>query len=141
MAFPTSQITTSNLDAGSDDPSQARADLLSAVEALNTIIDEAGTAEGVALLNLSGQLPSDQIPNTIAPTSGVLTLAPTSGKVKIQDVLRLQILSFDDIEGLENNAEGDVVYCSNGDAGDPCLAVYNGTDWLRVSLGSAIATS
>lgn len=141
MAFPASQITTTNLESGSSDPSQARADLLAAVEALNTVIDGAGSAEGVALLNINGQISSTQIPNSIAPTSGVLTLAPSSGKVKIQDVLRLQILSVDDIEGLESNAEGDIVYCSNGDAGDPCLAVYNGTDWLRLSLGSAISVS
>lgn len=141
MAFPTSQINTTNLDSDTDDPSLARADLLSAVTSLNTIISEAGTSEGAAVLDINGQIPATQIPNTIAPTVGVLTLTPTSGKVKIQDVLRLQILSFDDIQGLENNAEGDVVYCSNGDAGSPCLAVYTGTDWLRISVGSAISTS
>lgn len=141
MAFPTSQVNTTNLDSGSDDPSLARADLLSAVQNLNTIVDGAGSAEGVALLNVSGQIPSTQIPNTIAPTTGVLTLSPSSGKIKIQDVLRLQILSYDDIQGLDNNAEGDVVYCSNGAGGSPCLAVYNGSSWLRISLGSAISTS
>lgn len=141
MAFPISQINTTNLDADTDDPSLARSDLLSAVQSLNTIIAEANAADGVAVLDINAQIASTAIPNTIAPTTGVLTLTPTSGKVKIQDVLRLQILSFDDIQGLTNNAEGDVVYCSNGDAGDPCLAVYNGTDWLRLSLGTAISTS
>lgn len=34
-----------------------------------------------------------------------------------------------------------VVYCSNGDAGSPCLAVSNGTNWLRVALGAAVAAS
>ena len=34
-----------------------------------------------------------------------------------------------------------VVYCSNGDAGNPCLAVSNGTNWLRVALGAAVAAS
>lgn len=36
---------------------------------------------------------------------------------------------------------GGVVYCLNGDAGSPCLAVSNGTDWKRVSLGAAVAAS
>jgi len=34
-----------------------------------------------------------------------------------------------------------VVYCSNGDAGSPCLAVSNGSNWLRIELGAAVATS
>lgn len=36
---------------------------------------------------------------------------------------------------------GAVVYCSNGAAGSPCLAVSNGTSWLRVTLGAAVAAS
>lgn len=36
---------------------------------------------------------------------------------------------------------GAVVYCSNGDTGSPCLAVSNGTNWLRVALGAAVAAS
>lgn len=34
-----------------------------------------------------------------------------------------------------------VVYCSNGDAGSPCLAVSDGTDWKRVALGAAVSAS
>ena len=33
------------------------------------------------------------------------------------------------------------VYCTNGDAGSPCLAVSNGTSWLRIALGAAVAAS
>lgn len=36
---------------------------------------------------------------------------------------------------------GAVVYCSNGATGSPCLAVSNGTSWLRVTLGAAVAAS
>lgn len=32
-----------------------------------------------------------------------------------------------------------IVYCTNGDGGSPCLAVSNGTDWLRIALGAAVA--
>jgi hypothetical protein len=38
-------------------------------------------------------------------------------------------------------AQGDIAYCSDGDAGSKCLAVYDGTNWLRVSLGSAISAT
>lgn len=36
---------------------------------------------------------------------------------------------------------GRVVYCSDGAAGGPCLAVANGTNWLRVALGAAVAVA
>lgn len=140
MSFPSTQAGTTHLDAGTDDPSQARADLLLTVQNVNTIIAGAGAANGVALLNSSGQVPSNQMPNSIAPTSGVLTLAPTSGVVKIEDVLRLQILTFDTIQAL-TGTEGDVVYCADGDSGNPCLAVFDGSNWKRIALGANIATS
>ncbi len=34
-----------------------------------------------------------------------------------------------------------IVWCSDGDAGSPCLAVSDGTDWLRVSPGAAVSTT
>jgi hypothetical protein len=34
-----------------------------------------------------------------------------------------------------------VVYCSNGATGSACLAVSNGTNWLRVVFGAAVAAS
>lgn len=34
-----------------------------------------------------------------------------------------------------------IVYCSNGNSGSPCLAVSNGTSWLRVALGAAVSAS
>ena len=36
---------------------------------------------------------------------------------------------------------GKVVYCTNGDGGNPCLAVDNGSAWLRVNLGAAVSAS
>jgi len=37
--------------------------------------------------------------------------------------------------------EGYIVRCSNGDAGDPCLAYCNGRVWKVISLGDTIALS
>lgn len=39
---------------------------------------------------------------------------------------------------LPSGTAGDVVFCSDGDSGSPCLAVYDGSVWKRVSLGLAI---
>jgi hypothetical protein len=36
---------------------------------------------------------------------------------------------------------GRIIYVSNGAAGSPCLAYSNGTNWLRITLGAAVAAS
>ena len=36
---------------------------------------------------------------------------------------------------------GDIAFCSNGDAGSPCFAVYNGTAWKRIALGTTISAT
>jgi hypothetical protein len=37
--------------------------------------------------------------------------------------------------------KGRIIYVSNGAAGSPCLAFSNGTSWLRVLLGVAVAAT
>lgn len=34
-----------------------------------------------------------------------------------------------------------VVYCTNGNAGAACLAVSNGSSWLRIAFGAAVSAS
>ena len=34
---------------------------------------------------------------------------------------------------------GHIIYVSNGATGSPCLAYSNGTSWLRVLIGAAVA--
>jgi hypothetical protein len=36
---------------------------------------------------------------------------------------------------------GKLVHCSNGATGSPCLAYSNGTNWLRVVFGAAVAAT
>ena len=42
---------------------------------------------------------------------------------------------------LPSHAVGRLIYVSNGDAGSPCLAVSNGSTWLRINLGSAVSAT
>lgn len=141
MAFPTGVvISEANLDSGTDDPSLARSDLLLAVQSLNTIIDGAGAADGVAVLDPSGRIPAAQIPPTLSPTSGVMTLSPATGVVKIQDILRLQILTTGGVEAL-TGTEGDMAYVQDGNANTACLAIYDGTNWRRLPFANAISTT
>ena len=139
MAFPTASITTTNLDAGTDDPSLARADLLDGVQKLNTIISEGGGANGVALLDASAKLSANQMPTTITAT-GVQVLNPSGGVVHIQDVLRLTSKTVAQLNALSPN-EGDIAYCSNGNAGAKTMAVYDGTNWKVVALGATISAT
>jgi hypothetical protein len=131
MTFPTATVSTTNLDSATDDPSLARADLLDAVQKLNTIIDEGGDPNGVALLNGSGYIPTTQIPPTISTTAADITLAPSTGIVNIQNILRLTQFPRATILAFTANVSGDMVMCSNvgNIAATPGIAFYNGTAW------------
>jgi len=136
MPFPTVQVSTDNLDSSTDDPSQARADLLDAVEKLNTIITEAGLAQGVALLDSDGKLDGGQIPTSIS-ASGTQILSPTSGIVNIQDRLRLTAFTNAQILSLSAPTLGDVVICSNISVNQgPGVAFYTGTAWRAIGFGN-----
>jgi hypothetical protein len=139
MAFPTTQISTTNLDSGADDPSLAREDLLDAVQKVNTIISEGGAANGVALLGSGGKLSGTQMPAQITAT-GVQVLNPTSGVVNIQNILRLSGRTTAELNALSSQA-GDVAFCTDGgddSAGVGCIAVYDGNDWRAIQLGAVL---
>ncbi|MDB5733118.1 MAG: hypothetical protein JWQ03_3013 [Variovorax sp.] len=53
------------------------------------------------------------------------------------------VLSSYAVAGLPAAASntGKLVYCSNGATGTACLAYSNGTNWLRITLGAAVAAS
>ena len=136
MAFPTVQISKDNLDSSTDDPSQARADLLEAVQKLNTIIDEAGTAQGVALLDSSGLLESAQMPTSIS-AAGTQILSPATGIVNIQDRLRLTSLTNAQILALSGPQLGDMVIAANINvSAGPGIAFYSGTAWRAIGFGN-----
>lgn len=136
MTFPTgTQISTANLDSADDDPSLARADLYNLAVAVNDIIASANAAQGVLVLNASGKIAATYLPTTITTTSGALALQPATGVVSLQKVLRLaQIYTADLGTALGTTAPsaGDVAYLVDGDAGQPCLGCYDGSQWRIV---------
>ena len=42
------------------------------------------------------------------------------------------------VSALPSGATGQIVYCTDGDSGDACLAVYDGSGWMRVALGAEV---
>lgn len=135
-------VITTNLDNDADDPSLARADLEAALNELKAVINGRNTTNGVAGLDTNGLIPNTVLPNTIISSVGNdLTLDPDTDKVLIQDIINLNPQTVAQLNARTDAAEGDVAYCSDGDAGSKCVAVYNGTNWVVVSLGSAISAT
>lgn len=133
-------VTTVHLDSATDDPSQARVELYNALVELTAVINGRNTANGVAGLSGSSKITASQLPNTIiSDTATDLTLQPTTTRVNIEDLVNLNPRTVSQLTALTAQ-EGDVAYCSNGASGSPCLAVYNGTAWKQVTLGSTITT-
>lgn len=135
MTFPTTPVSTANLDAATDDPSLARADLKTAVDYINTIISEANTVGGVAVLNGNGALTGSMMPSTINPT-GQLTLTSTSQIVKVEDLLRLQYIPVNQLAQFTQMIAGDMCIAQDADAGNPALAIYDGTNWRYMPMAS-----
>jgi hypothetical protein len=141
MTFPTGTvIPTTNVDSPDDDPSLARVDIYDLITAFNQLVASVNAANGVAVLNGSGKVSASYLPNSLT-MSGNLQLQPTTGIVSLQNVLRLANLYTADIgttTGTTSPSAGDVVYLVDGDAGRPCLGVYNGTAWKIVRLMTTI---
>lgn len=53
--------------------------------------------------------------------------------------LQLPVYTVSQASNLANVTTGQVVYVSNGDSGNPCLAVYSGGAFKRVSFGANIS--
>lgn len=141
MTFPTgTTIPTTNLASGSSDPSLARADLYDLVVAVNAIIAGYNAAQGVLVLNSSGTVSTAYLPPTIAVT-GNIALQPSTGIVSVQSALRLSQIVTADLgtqTGTTSPSAGDLVYLTDGDAGRPCLSVYDGSKWRIVRLATEV---
>jgi hypothetical protein len=144
MSFPasTTQIPTTNLDSGADNPSLARVDLLQAVQLLNDIISSQNAASGAVVLNGSGQLPSTALPQSISYSgAGFQYISPASGVVEIQSILRLAPLIKAQVLALSTAtlSIGSVAYCSGVSTGTDALVVWNGSDWRQIALGTVLS--
>lgn len=140
MAFPTgTTISTANVASPDSDPSLARADIYNLIVAVNSLIASVNAANGVAVLDSGAKLSTAYIPGTLSPT-GDQTLSPSSGIVSLRNVLRLRQIQFVQLGSMAGTASpqaGDLVYLTDGDAGQPCISVYDGTNWRIVRLATA----
>ena len=137
-----SNVITTNLDSGTDNPAAARPDLKAALDELKNVINGRGTANGVAPLDASSLINAIYLPDEINSSSGnALTIDPASGKLKLEEILNLKPQTAAQLNARTDQATGDVAYCSDGgedSAGVGCIAVYDGNDWRAVQLGTVL---
>ena len=144
MTFPTGTvISTANVDSPDDDPSLARGDIYNLIVAVNQLIASVNAANGVLALDNSAKISTAYIPGTISVT-GDQTISPSNGIISLRNVLRMRQITFVQLgtmAGTTSPSSGDIVYLTDGDAGNPCLAVYNGSQWRTVRLGTQVGPS
>ncbi len=142
MAWATAgNIVVTNLDAGTDSPASARADLKAALDELTIVSNNLGTTDGAAKIESDGVIRASV--TGVSTASGDLTLTSATSKVVINDIINLTPKTKAELDALTSagsTTNGDVAVCSNGNAGAQCLAIHNGTAWLKFD-GGALSTS
>lgn len=142
MTFPSGQvISTANVDSVDDDPSLARVDIYNLITAFNQLVASENAAQGVLVLDSSGKIAGTFLPTTLTTASGQLQLQPANGVVNVRNVLRLAQITTTDLGGVSGTIDpvaGDLCYLLDGDAGQPCLGVYNGANWKIVRFATTV---
>lgn len=144
-----SNFNTTHLTQGTDSPASAREDLRKALVELGVVCDNRGAASGVASLDAGSKIPAAQIPDELNTSSGAdLVLDPSTDKVQIEHILRLNPQTVAQLNARTDIQQGDIAFCSDGDAGAECLAVAVAEDdsagaptWKVVSIGVAISAT
>lgn len=143
MTFPTGTvISTANVDSGDGDPSLARVDIYNLITAFNQLIASKNLASGVAVLDGSGKVQSSLLPTNYSVT-GTVNLIASTGIISINNVLRLTQIYAADLgteTGTASPSAGDCCYLVDGDAGSPCVGVYDGTQWRVVRLMTTVGS-
>jgi hypothetical protein len=137
MTFPITPIPTTHLDSAADDPSQARADILQAIQSLNTIMAEVNQAYGVALLGSTGKYDGTKFPDS-QYTDGQCTITAGSNVISLQSLIRLQRIPKAVLLTLTNMIDGDIVLSTDADGGNLALCIYDetNTEWKYLPMSS-----
>ena len=145
MAWPanTTNIVTTNMNAGSDNPASARADIKAALDEIINLINGRNQASGVAGLSASSKIANTQLPDTIISSSSTdLTITPNTGTVNINSVLQMNLQTRVQLYARSDLADGMIGFCTTGDSTDMDAPVYYaGGIWRRFSDNSELPTS
>lgn len=67
------------------------------------------------------------------------TASVSCAAITVSDLVSLPVYNVTQASSLSGQGAGSIIYVSNGNGGNPCLAVWDGTKWARVALGSIIS--
>lgn len=140
MAWATAgNIVTTNLDAGTDSPASARADLKAALDEITVIANNLGTTSGAAKVEANGVVSASV--TGVGTTTGDLTLDPATDVVKIQNVINLNPLAYAALPA--SPAAGDVAFLTTDGAGaSKNKPIYStGSGWKYFNDDSTVAAS
>jgi len=143
MAWPTNanNISTANLDSGTDNPASARADLKAALDEITNIINGRNQASGVAGLNASSKITNTQLPDTLISSSSTdLTLTPNTGRLNINSVIKLNPQTRAQLYARGDLQDGMIAMASDGDSTVDTPVYYAGGVWRYFSDNTAVAS-
>ena len=144
MAWPTndSNINTGNVDAGTDNPASARADIKSAFDELKNVIKGRNQASGVAGIDASSKISNAQLPDSIISSSSTdLTLTPNTGTDNINSVLQMNPQSRSALYARSDLAASMVALATDGDSTVDTPVYYAGGVWRYFSDNSEVPSS
>ena len=144
MAWPANanNISTTNLDAGTDNPATARADLKAALDEITNLINGRNQASGVAGLDASSKITNTQLPDTIISSSSTdLTLTPNTGTVNINSVIQMNPQSRSALYARSDLADGMIAVASDGDSTVDTPVYYAGGVWRYFSDNTEVPSS
>ena len=144
MAWPANadNISTTNLDAGTDNPASARADLKAALDEITNLINGRNEASGVAGLDASSKISNTQLPDTIISSSSTdLTLTPNTGTVNINSVIQMNPQTRSALYARSDLADGMIAMASDGDSPVDTPVYYAGGVWRYFSDNTEVPSS
>ena len=144
MAWPAndSNIDTTNMDAGSDNPASARAYIKAALDEIKNIINGRNQASGVAGIDASSKITNTQLPDTIISSSSTdLTLTPNTGTVNINSVIQMNPQTRSALYARSDLADGMIAVASDGDSTVDTPVYYAGGVWRYFSDNTEVPSS
>lgn len=101
-----------------------------------------GIVNANSFVTIAGANSNVQI--SVNGTSNVAVFANTGAYISnlnVSSTVQLPVYTVIQANALPSPSAGQIIYVSNGDAGNPCLAVYSAGAWKRVALGTAISAT
>ena len=140
MAWATAgNIDTSNLNAGTDSPADARPNLKAALDELSIVANNLGTTDGAAKIESDGTISSNV--TKVSTSSGALTVTSATGMVNITSFINLAPVAYAALPG--SPSAGDVAFLTTDGAGaSKNKPIYStGSGWKYFNDDSTVAAS